>query len=288
MSVSGRGMGLEWQCSQGGASRHRARQAKIGFVPMVIVLLDLDKGARRAEVAALRFGGHEVATVDTVEQAITYQRGHRVDAVVIDPVRADVTQMMGELRARTELPVVVVTSARDELDAETALDAGADDFVAKPFRVEELLARVRAVARRAQKSEARHPNISHRGGVPDGGSSASAPGSPRLARTDPHRDLGPSPGAESQLPPGVRRHGASEARTRPCSSALFAYSDRSWTCVRSGKPSHKSRRRAWTSSVISNWLPSEPCRIRLEMRRCMPESQLDQILNSAEDREKSS
>jgi two-component system KDP operon response regulator KdpE len=128
-------------------------------VPVTVVLLDLDHDSRRVEVAALRFGGYEVASVATVEQAITHLRSHRADAVIVDPARSDVAMLVGELRARTELPIIVVADVQDELDVVAALDAGADDYVGKPFRVEELLARMRAAVRRARKSEAMEPIV---------------------------------------------------------------------------------------------------------------------------------
>jgi two-component system KDP operon response regulator KdpE len=126
---------------------------------VTVVLLDLDRGSRRSEVAALRFGGYEVDTVRTVEQAITRARMHRVELVIIDPARSDVTPLLEELRARTELPIIVIAEAEDELGVVAALDAGADDYVAKPYRVEELLARTRAAVRRAQKTEVADPIV---------------------------------------------------------------------------------------------------------------------------------
>lgn len=62
-----------------------------------VVLLDLDQGARRLEVAALRYGGYEVSTVHTVERAITYVRTHRADAVLLDPAQLDVAELVAEL-----------------------------------------------------------------------------------------------------------------------------------------------------------------------------------------------
>jgi two-component system, OmpR family, KDP operon response regulator KdpE len=126
---------------------------------MKVVLLDLDQGSRRIEVAALRYGGYDVETVQTVEQAVTQLRTHRSDALLVDPARSDVTELLEELRARTELPIIVVSDAENESRVVAALDAGADDFVAKPLRVEELLARMRAVARRVQTTYAAAPIV---------------------------------------------------------------------------------------------------------------------------------
>jgi two-component system, OmpR family, KDP operon response regulator KdpE len=120
---------------------------------MTAVLLDPVDDDRRTEVAALRYGGFEVTTVQSVEQAVTYLRAHRVSAIVIDPSRLEVPFAVEELRKRTELPIVVVAEFSDEMDVVAALDAGADDVVGKPIGVEELLARLRAVTRRARRSE---------------------------------------------------------------------------------------------------------------------------------------
>ncbi len=126
---------------------------------MTVVFLDLDHVGRRIEVAALRHGGYEVETVHTVEQAVTHLRTHRADAVLVDPARSDATKLLGELRARTELPIIVVSDAENELSVVAALDAGADDFVAKPLKVEELLARMRAVTRRVRMTDTAAPIV---------------------------------------------------------------------------------------------------------------------------------
>ena len=119
---------------------------------MTVVLIDLDEDSRRMEMAALRYGGYDVHTVQTVRRAIKFLRNQRGDAVLIDPAPLDAVQLVGELRAQTDVPVLVVTEAADEPDVVVALDAGADDFMAKPVGVEELLARLRAALRRVQSS----------------------------------------------------------------------------------------------------------------------------------------
>ncbi len=120
---------------------------------MNVVLLDLDQGSRRIEAAALRYGGYEVSTAHTVEQAITHVRTHRTDAVLVDPAQLDIGQLMGELRARTELPIIVVSEGEGDVNLVSALDAGADDYISKPFVVEVLLARMRAALRRVRRVE---------------------------------------------------------------------------------------------------------------------------------------
>jgi two-component system KDP operon response regulator KdpE len=120
---------------------------------MNVVLLDLDQGARRIEVSALRYGGYDVATAHTLEQVVTHVRAHLTDAILVDPAHLAIAPLVAELRARTELPIIVVAEGEGDGDLVTALDAGADDYVAKPFVVEELLARMRAVLRRVRRTE---------------------------------------------------------------------------------------------------------------------------------------
>jgi two-component system KDP operon response regulator KdpE len=127
--------------------------------PSTIVLLDPLDADRRIEVAALRYGGFEVATAQSVEQAVTCLRVHRATAVVVDPFHVNATKVVEELRSRTELPIVVVAEVADEMAVVATLDAGADDVIGKPFGVEELLARLRAVTRRVHRLEVVAPVV---------------------------------------------------------------------------------------------------------------------------------
>jgi two-component system KDP operon response regulator KdpE len=120
---------------------------------MKVMLLDLDGGSRGIEAAALRYGGYEVSTVHFVEQAITHVRTHPTDAILVDPAQLDIAELMGELRVRTELPIIVVSGGLGGVNLVSALDAGADDYISKPIVVEELLARMRAALRRVHRVE---------------------------------------------------------------------------------------------------------------------------------------
>jgi two-component system KDP operon response regulator KdpE len=78
-------------------------------------------------------------------------RTHPTDAILVDPARFDIALLMGELRVRTELPIIVVSEGEGNVDLVSALDAGADDYITKPIVVEELLARMRAALRRVRR-----------------------------------------------------------------------------------------------------------------------------------------
>jgi two-component system, OmpR family, KDP operon response regulator KdpE len=126
---------------------------------MTVVLLELDPDSRRIEVATLRYGGYDVATATSTEQAITLVRARRAGAVLVDPGRSDAAKIVAALRARTDLPIFVVAEFGGELDAIAVLDAGADDYISKPFVTEEMLARLRASVRRVRRSDVLAPFV---------------------------------------------------------------------------------------------------------------------------------
>src|SRR5205823_7164978 len=98
--------------------------------------------------------GYEVATAATGEEALTAAAAYPPDAVILDLVLPDAhgTDICRELRRWTAAPIIVLSAVGDEQEKVAALDAGADDYVTKPFGIEELLARLRAALRRAVPS----------------------------------------------------------------------------------------------------------------------------------------
>jgi two-component system, OmpR family, KDP operon response regulator KdpE len=108
----------------------------------------------RALQTSLRGAGYEVDTATTAEQALTAAAVRPPEAVIVDLVLPDGrgTDVVRELRAWTTVPVIVLSVVGDEHEKVAALDAGADDYVTKPFGVDELLARLRAALRRADPS----------------------------------------------------------------------------------------------------------------------------------------
>jgi DNA-binding response OmpR family regulator len=116
-------------------------------------------------VRALRREGYDVTLVTTGPAALTQALGGQSDLLVLDLglPGMDGLEVCRSLRGRgSTLPVLVLTARSDEADLVVGLDAGADDYVGKPFRVAELLARVRAQLRRASGPE---PDVVTAGGV---------------------------------------------------------------------------------------------------------------------------
>ena len=116
-----------------------------------ILVVDDEPQFLRALVTNLRGAGYEVETAVTAADALTVAGLRPPDAVVLDLLLPDGsgTAVCRELRTWSEAPIIVVSAVGDEDEKIAALDAGADDYVTKPFAIGELLARLRAALRRA-------------------------------------------------------------------------------------------------------------------------------------------
>src|SRR5689334_17061336 len=116
-----------------------------------VLVVDDEPQFLRALATGLRGAGYDVATATTAQEALAAVGLRPPDAVVLDLRLPDGsgTDVCRELRTWSAAPIVVVSAVGDEDEKIAALDAGADDYVTKPFAIGELLARLRAVARRA-------------------------------------------------------------------------------------------------------------------------------------------
>jgi DNA-binding response OmpR family regulator len=120
-----------------------------GRAAPAILLVEDDDGIAKPLVAALQGSGYEVTRVSSGQQALANAAG--VDAVVLDLGLPDLDGVEVCRRLRQRAPqarVLMLTARTTEADVVVGLDAGADDYVTKPFRLAELLARLRALLRR--------------------------------------------------------------------------------------------------------------------------------------------
>lgn len=120
-----------------------------------LLLVEDDPAIRTALVRALGERGHGVSTTPTGMAGLQSAVDDRPDLVVLDLGLPDVdgTTLLKMLRAVSDVPVIVATARDDEREVVRALDAGADDYVVKPFSAEQLDARIRAVLRRGAAGE---------------------------------------------------------------------------------------------------------------------------------------
>ncbi|WP_445255523.1 response regulator [Nocardioides aurantiacus] len=120
-------------------------------MPSVLVVDD-EPGLLRALRINLRAAGWEVDTAADGAAALRAAAEHRPDVVLLDLGLPDMdgTEVLAGLRGWTEVPVIVLSARQAGEDKVEALDLGADDYVTKPFAMNELLARLRAAVRRAE------------------------------------------------------------------------------------------------------------------------------------------
>jgi two-component system KDP operon response regulator KdpE len=119
-----------------------------------VLVVDDEPQILRALQTSLRAAGYEVDTAAGAAEALSKAAVRPPDAVILDLVLPDGsgTDVCRELRRWSAAPIVVLSVVGDEQEKVAALDAGADDYVTKPFGIDELLARLRAGLRRAAPS----------------------------------------------------------------------------------------------------------------------------------------
>ena len=116
----------------------------------------------------LETNGYTVITVETGEEALDLLSNEKIDAVLLDVMLPQIDGLEVLRRIRNtekikKMPVILLTAKSDELDKVLGLETGADDYIAKPFSIRELQARVKAVLRRVSERETSEQKISTHG-----------------------------------------------------------------------------------------------------------------------------
>ena len=116
-----------------------------------IVLIEDEQQIRRLVTSALENANYQVFSADTGKQGLIEIGTRKPDVVVLDLGLPDIDGLtvITETRNWSTIPIIVLSARRQEADRVAALDAGADDFLSKPFGMPELLARIRAQMRRS-------------------------------------------------------------------------------------------------------------------------------------------
>ncbi|HEX3296967.1 MAG TPA: response regulator transcription factor [Nocardioides sp.] len=124
-----------------------------------ILVIEDDSSIRAALERGLAERGHTVQTAATGIAGIEAVLGDRPDLVLLDLGLPDVEGLIviGMIRAASTVPIIVITAVDDDPTMVRALDSGADDYVVKPFRLEQVTARIRAVMRRTRRGASVEP-----------------------------------------------------------------------------------------------------------------------------------
>lgn len=120
-----------------------------------ILIVDDEKAIRRFLKTSLSSQGYEVCEAKNGNEAIIELKSFRPDAIVLDLGLPDMdgVEVTKKIRELTQTPIVIVSVREKESDKVNALDAGADDYLTKPFSAPELFARLRAVLRRLARTK---------------------------------------------------------------------------------------------------------------------------------------
>jgi len=127
-----------------------------------ILVVDDEPQIRRVLKSTLSSQGYVILEAKTGEEAVDVARKEKPDLVLLDVNMPGIggIEACREIRRSSEAPIIMLTVRNAERDKVSALDAGADDYVVKPFGIEELLARIRAALRRFAPGEALPPFVS--------------------------------------------------------------------------------------------------------------------------------
>jgi DNA-binding response OmpR family regulator len=149
---------MKWRIAMGAVASNR----QTGGVPRRVLVVDDEPKIVDVVQAYLRDAGFSVATAADGEAALVSARSRPPDLVVLDLglPGLDGLDVARELRRASPVPIIMLTARGEETDRVLGLELGADDYLVKPFSPRELLARVRAVLRRSEGSEAEREQFS--------------------------------------------------------------------------------------------------------------------------------
>ena len=132
-----------------------------------VLVVEDDAAVRSLVTTALEMHGYKLDTAASGEVAILEAASHAPDLVMLDLGLPDIdgVEVIKKIRTWSAVPIIVISARTEDADKIGALDAGADDYLTKPFSVEELLARVRASLRRSRmaSSEAADSSVFENG-----------------------------------------------------------------------------------------------------------------------------
>ena len=121
----------------------------------LVLVVEDDKPIRNLITTTLNMNDYRFITAVRGNEAIMLSASHKPDIIILDLGLPDIdgVEVIEHIRTWSDVPIIIVSARSEERDKITALDKGADDYLTKPFSVDELLARLRVIQRRLMKSE---------------------------------------------------------------------------------------------------------------------------------------
>jgi two-component system OmpR family response regulator len=148
---------LHFDHAEGGMAPEQSAEYRAGLEPPHhIVIVDDDPGVRTLLCRLLKESGYQATGVESSAELSRVMEAHAVDLILLDIMLGEETglDLCRAIRARSRVAIIMISARGQEADRVAGLDLGADDYIAKPFGRQELLARVRAVLRRVD-----HPHF---------------------------------------------------------------------------------------------------------------------------------
>lgn len=121
----------------------------------LVLVVEDDKPIRNLITTTLKMNDYRFITANRGYEAIMLNASHKPDMIVLDLGLPDIdgVEVIEQIRTWSEVPIIIVSARSEDQDKINALDKGADDYLTKPFSVDELLARLRVIQRRLGKTE---------------------------------------------------------------------------------------------------------------------------------------
>lgn len=121
----------------------------------LVLVVEDDKPIRNLITTTLKMNDYRFITAVRGNEAIMLSASHKPDIIILDLGLPDIdgVEVIERIRTWSDVPIIIISARSEDRDKITALDKGADDYLTKPFSVDELLARLRVIQRRLMKSE---------------------------------------------------------------------------------------------------------------------------------------
>lgn len=132
--------------------------------PKKILLVEDDKGISDFIDSELKHEGYTTVTAGTGRQALEVYETENPDLIILDIMLPELNglEVLRRIREKSTVPVIIETARGDSIDKINGLNLGADDYIAKPFEIEELLARINALLRRIKFEKASEDALKHK------------------------------------------------------------------------------------------------------------------------------